>query len=89
MRPDYTFHSSGQLYLHPSSLNPSAPSSPLSPEQASNAPVGVRHPIHDLITNATRTWEEKLARQSQTLEAAVAEYRRRHKRNPPRGFDDW
>jgi Ni/Co efflux regulator RcnB len=49
----------------------------------------VRHPILDLINNATKTWEDKLARQSKTLEEAVREYKRRHGRKPPRGFDDW
>ncbi|GAA5914455.1 hypothetical protein JCM6882_003023 [Rhodosporidiobolus microsporus] len=48
------------------------------------------HPIHFLIREAQSRWEEKLARQSRTLDEAVAEYRRRYGgREPPRGFDDW
>lgn len=49
----------------------------------------MRHPIHDLINNATREWDAKRARQSKTLVEAVREYKRRHKRNPPKGFDKW
>lgn len=49
----------------------------------------MRHPIHDLINNATREWEAKLARQSKTLVEAVREYKRRYNRNPPKGFDKW
>jgi predicted metal-dependent peptidase len=56
---------------------------------AAYLPKGIHHPIHDLVANATRDWEAKVARQSKTLEEAVREYRRRHNRNPPKGFDDW
>ncbi|KAG6903929.1 hypothetical protein DXG01_013829, partial [Tephrocybe rancida] len=31
----------------------------------------------------------KVAEQSKTLKAAVAEYKRRYKRAPPKGFDQW
>ncbi|BGP48291.1 hypothetical protein JCM10450v2_004163 [Rhodotorula kratochvilovae] len=48
-----------------------------------------RHPIHLLIEDAERKWKEKVARQSKTLSEAVREYKRRHRRNPPKGFDDW
>ncbi|GAA6037062.1 hypothetical protein JCM8097_005532 [Rhodosporidiobolus ruineniae] len=47
------------------------------------------HPIHYLMREAERTWNEKLARQSRTLPQAVAEYRRRYGRPPPRHFDQW
>lgn len=33
--------------------------------------------------------EQKLARQSSTVEQAAREYRRRHGRDPPKGFDKW
>ena len=33
------------------------------------------HPIHHLVQNAKREWNEKVARQSRTLEAAANEYR--------------
>lgn len=47
------------------------------------------HPIFELMRNSEAAWAEKLARASQTLEEAVAEYRRRYKRSPPLGFDKW
>ncbi|KZT57497.1 glycosyltransferase family 90 protein [Calocera cornea HHB12733] len=48
-----------------------------------------RHPIYDLVQRAEEEWAEKLRRASKTLEQAVAEYRRRYGRKPPRGFDKW
>ena len=48
-----------------------------------------RHPIFDLISRAEKEWEDKHARQSQTLAVAVREYKRRYGRNPPKGFDRW
>lgn len=51
-------------------------------------PLG-RHPIHVLIERAQKEWDAKVARQSKTLEEAVAEYKTRYHRNPPKGFDDW
>lgn len=47
------------------------------------------HPVHGLIREAKRAWAEKVARQSQTYEQAVAEYQRRYRRPPPPGFDKW
>jgi hypothetical protein len=47
------------------------------------------HPIFELIKRAEEEWEGKLKRASETLEEAVAEYKRRYKRPPPKGFDDW
>lgn len=41
------------------------------------------------MEDAEEKYRQKLARQSPTLKAAVAEYRRRYKRHPPRGFDTW
>lgn len=66
-------HSSHSHHSHPSSN--SVPSQP--------------HPIHKLIRDAETVWHEKVSRQSRTLEEAVAEYRRRHKIAPPKGFDAW
>jgi hypothetical protein len=48
-----------------------------------------RHPIFDLIERAEKEWESKLAQQSKSLDEAVAEYRRRYGRSPPKGFDRW
>lgn len=47
------------------------------------------HPIHYLMREAEAAWEAKVSRQSQTLEEAVAEYERRYRQPPPRGFDKW
>jgi len=47
------------------------------------------HPILELIANAQEKWKQKMERASKTLEEAVQEYKRRYKRPPPKGFDDW
>ncbi|KAF8997495.1 glycosyl transferase family 90-domain-containing protein [Cyathus striatus] len=47
------------------------------------------HPIFELIREAEKEWEKKLGRASKTLEEAIAEYKRRYHRPPPKGFDDW
>jgi hypothetical protein len=47
------------------------------------------HPIFELVREAERNWKEKLRRASKTLVEAVREYRRRYKRDPPKGFDLW
>jgi hypothetical protein len=56
-------------------------------------PFGARrddeHPITHLMEAAEAEYRQKLERQSTTLPAAVAEYRRRYGRAPPRGFDRW
>ncbi|KAL1725409.1 glycosyltransferase family 90 protein [Schizophyllum commune] len=49
----------------------------------------VRHPIQRLIADAQARFAQKLARQSQTLPEAVAEYERRYGRRPPKGFNHW
>lgn len=48
-----------------------------------------RHPIHVLIEQAEKKWRALLKRQSTTLDEAVQEYKRRYKRNPPKGFEAW
>ncbi len=47
------------------------------------------HPIKHLTALAQEKWRKKLDSQSRTLPQAVAEYRRRHGRHPPKGFDRW
>ena len=49
----------------------------------------LRHPIEDLMENAKRQWNEKIANQSQTPEEGMQEYRRRYKREPPLGYKEW
>ncbi|KAF8331788.1 hypothetical protein F5887DRAFT_890461 [Amanita rubescens] len=41
------------------------------------------------MEDAEAEFKKKLSSQSKTLKAAVAEYKRRYKRNPPKGFDEW
>lgn len=47
------------------------------------------HPIPRLMADAEDTFRSLLARQSKSLAQAVAEYKRRYGRDPPRGFDGW
>lgn len=47
------------------------------------------HPIDHLVSNARDSFSQVTARQSQTLEEAVHEYRRRYGINPPPNFDKW
>ncbi|KAA1475312.1 capsular associated protein [Dentipellis sp. KUC8613] len=47
------------------------------------------HPIPKLMDEAERKFRKLLSKQSRSLKAAVAEYRRRYRRNPPKGFDEW
>ncbi|KAG7089382.1 hypothetical protein E1B28_011072 [Marasmius oreades] len=48
-----------------------------------------RHPILELMERAEKDWKAKLERASTSLEDAVKEYKRRYKRDPPKGFDQW
>jgi hypothetical protein len=41
------------------------------------------------MDDAERRFRALLSRQSRSLRAAVAEYKRRYGRNPPKGFDAW
>jgi len=47
------------------------------------------HPIDQLIKKSEDEFNRLLARQSQTLDAAVAEYKRRYRIPPPPNFDIW
>ncbi|KAF7798170.1 hypothetical protein EIP86_009387 [Pleurotus ostreatoroseus] len=47
------------------------------------------HPIPKLMVEAENRYRKLLSSQSKTLEQAVAEYKRRFRRDPPLGFDDW
>lgn len=48
-----------------------------------------RHPINVLIENAEKKWSTLLKKQSTTLDEATQEYKRRYKRNPPKGWEAW
>jgi hypothetical protein len=47
------------------------------------------HPIPRLMEEAEDNFKRKLSGQSRTIRGAVATYRSRYKRDPPRGFDEW
>lgn len=51
--------------------------------------ANTKHPIPQLMDTADARFRAKLARQSASLPAAVAEYKRRYNRAPPAGFDKW
>ena len=51
--------------------------------------MGGSHPIYELMARAEKRWYGKLSKASKTLEEAVAEYRRRYERPPPKGFELW
>lgn len=55
--------------------------------QAPRPPI--HHPIPKLMADARRAFDEKIKRQSKTLQEAVDEYERRYGRRPPKGFDEW
>ncbi|KAF8838709.1 glycosyltransferase family 90 protein [Paxillus ammoniavirescens] len=51
--------------------------------------VITEHPIPKLMADAEDKFRKLLEKQSKTLPEAVAEYKRRYRRDPPRGFDEW
>jgi len=63
---------------------------PLTGSLPSNTPSAVvEHPIPKLMADAETSFRQLLSKQSQTLKAAVNEYKKRYKRDPPKGFDQW
>ncbi|KAF8126772.1 glycosyltransferase family 90 protein [Boletus edulis] len=54
-----------------------------------NTDTITKHPITTLMKDAKVAFTKHLARQSKTLPEAVAEYKSRYGRDPPRGFDHW
>lgn len=71
-----------------SSLVPKTPSL-LSLVKGDSRTIIKEHPIPKLMAEAELQFRERLSRQSGTLAQAVAEYKKRFKRDPPRGFGDW
>lgn len=55
--------------------------------QAPKPPI--HHPIPKLMADARNEFDQKLKKQSKSLPEAVAEYKKRYGRNPPKGFDEW
>jgi beta-1,2-xylosyltransferase len=52
-------------------------------------PSGMTHPILGLLREGEVKWNDRMARQSKTLDQAVAVYEERWGRPPPKGFDLW
>ncbi|GAA5925177.1 uncharacterized protein JCM15063_004946 [Sporobolomyces koalae] len=50
---------------------------------------GKPHPIPAMMAKAKEQWRNLKTRQSKTFREAVAEYKRRYGRRPPKGFDRW
>ncbi|KAL1601999.1 hypothetical protein SLS59_005165 [Nothophoma quercina] len=48
-----------------------------------------KHPIEELILQAQKDYDRLIKSQSQDIEGAEQEYRRRYSRDPPPGFDKW
>ncbi|KAK5132395.1 hypothetical protein LTR08_009125 [Meristemomyces frigidus] len=63
-----------------------APARLLGPLQYNNTRV---HPVDQLVRDAEASWLSTLQQQSHSLEAAVAEYKRRYRTPPPPNFDKW
>jgi hypothetical protein len=61
---------------------------PFSKDGRAKSSIG-EHPIPKLMDEAEAKFRKKLGGQSKTLKAAVAEYRKRYKRRPPKGFGEW
>ncbi|WOO79458.1 Beta-1,2-xylosyltransferase 1 [Vanrija pseudolonga] len=55
----------------------------------SKAATSDKHPIRELMKDGRKRYDSMLKRQSKTLTQAVAEYKKRYGRQPPRGFDAW
>ncbi|OXB38294.1 hypothetical protein LQV05_006535 [Cryptococcus neoformans] len=55
--------------------------------QAPKPPI--QHPIPKLMADARNEFDQKIKKQSKSLPEAVAEYKKRYGRNPPKGFDEW
>lgn len=70
-------------------LSPSNESPSTRIEKALSPSTGHFHPIHQLINKAEAELEELKKGQSQSLDEAVKEYRRRYKIPPPPHFDKW
>jgi hypothetical protein len=67
-------------------IDAEAPTTPLAPLQYINTKV---HPIEQLVQAAEVEWAKVVQSQSQSLEQAVAEYKRRYRLPPPPNFDKW
>ena len=69
--------------------NPSTPAAQSDLENPLPLSTSDSHPIHQLISKAGEEQEHLLQSQSQNLQDAVKEYKRRYRIPPPPNFDKW
>jgi len=72
-----------------SDKTPSTTIPPLKNQNAGSTAQSLAHPIPVLMSSGQTKWNSMLKKQSQTLSAAVKEYKRRYGMAPPDGFDLW
>lgn len=53
-----------------------------------SSPDGL-HPIEVLVNKANADFNAMVTGQSKTVDEAIVEYKRRYKREPPKGFEEW
>jgi hypothetical protein len=82
----YAGHLSTEKYLLQDPTTPSQLPRPGPTRLSGNV---AEHPIPRLMDDAERRFRALLSRQSHSLRAAVAEYKRRYGRSPPKGFASW
>lgn len=51
--------------------------------------TGQKHPIEILVKDARRRYTHMVENQSKSLTEAIANYKKRYRREPPPGFEDW
>jgi hypothetical protein len=87
MRQPLAYNITSSMKAGPTDGVPMGPApKPLQPLQYTDTKS---HPVDQLIRSSEKSWMQTLGSQSQTLEAAVAEYRRRYQIPPPPHFDKW
>lgn len=80
----------------PNALQPDFPFAPATSQHPDADQLGLTnaleskvHPIFSLVARGEQKFRGMVARRSTTLKQAVAEYRSRYGRAPPKGFDKW
>lgn len=89
LREPYSTYRSRQghsNFVLPEGMGVAQPIETMAPLKLTNARL---HPIDQLTRDAEAKWRHTLDSQSKSLEAAVAEYKRRYGIPPPPNFDKW
>ena len=82
----YRSRHTGSFFAGQDALDTAPPAETMAPLKLMNTRV---HPIDQLTRDAETAWLSTLNSQSKSLEAAVAEYKRRYGIPPPPNFDKW